>query len=127
MDEHEFDALVPSRPFGTKEAAQKDARLRRCSTLAIALFGRTSEDLRQQLLAPCPKIPSGFSLSDFRDLEKHMEMLLAIDPASPRFARSSIIQQFASPNISVGAQRYSTLEARYEIVRRAIDFLENHR
>lgn len=127
MDEQEFDALFPYRSFGSKEATEQDGRLRRCSTLAIALFGKTSDDLRQQLLASHPKIPHGFSLSAFRYLQKQTERALAIDPTSPRFARSSIFQLLASRTISVGAQRYSMLEARYEIVRRAIDFLENQK
>ncbi|HTZ47556.1 MAG TPA: hypothetical protein VMH20_08195 [Verrucomicrobiae bacterium] len=125
MDEHEFDALFPYRSFGSKEAAQEDARLRRCSILANALFGKTAEDLQQQLRAPYPRIPSGFSLNDFVDLQKRMRMMLTVAPGNPRFARSSLFRQLASRNISVGAQRYSMLGARYEIVRCAIDFLKN--
>lgn len=130
MDEHEFDALFPYRSFGSKEATLQDARLRRCSTLASALFGKTSEDLRQQLLAPCPKIPPGFPLSAFRDLQKHTETLLATDPTSRRFMwRHKLAPggEFSSRTIVVGTRRYSAWEARYEIVRRAIEFLENQK
>jgi hypothetical protein len=125
MDEHEFDALFPYRPFDTKEATQEDARLRRCSTLASALFGTTPEDLQQQLLAPHPKIPPGFSLNDFRDLKQHTGKLLAIDPTVPRLARFSLFQQMTSRTIAFGIQRYSTFEAQYKIVCCAIEFLEN--
>ena len=123
MDEHEFDALFPYRSFGTKEATEHYALIHRSAALASALFGKRSEDLRQQLLAPHPKIPSGFTLKDFRELQRRTEMLLNIDPTSPQFAW---LQHFnASRPISVGTQRYSMLEAQYEIIRRAIDFLEN--
>jgi hypothetical protein len=60
MGEQEFDSLFPPRPFGTAEAMRVEARLRRCGTLGLALWGRTSDDLRRQLLAPYPEIPSGF-------------------------------------------------------------------
>jgi hypothetical protein len=123
MDEQELDALFPYRPFGTKEATKEDARSRRCSTLASALFGKTPEDLRRQLLAPYPKIPAGFSLDDFRDLQKRTRALLAFDPTIRKFAW---LREFtASHVISVGTQRYSLWEARHEIVRRAIEYTEN--
>lgn len=70
MDEQEFDALFSSRPFGTQDAMHVEARLRRCSTLGILLFGRTPDDLRCQLLAEHPEIPSGYDLTDFHDLQK---------------------------------------------------------
>jgi hypothetical protein len=126
MDEHEFDALFPYRAFGNKEATEHYARLHRNAALASALFGKTPEDLRQQLLVPYPKIPAGFSLSDFRDLRRLLEMALAA-PANPSFAGSSLVQQLASRSILVGTQRHSVLEAHYEIVCRAIEFLEKQK
>lgn len=54
MDEEEFDSLMGSRAFGTADALRADARLRRCATLGAALWGRTSDDLQRQLLAPYP-------------------------------------------------------------------------
>jgi hypothetical protein len=68
MDEEEFDALMKSQPFGTKDAMQPDARLRLCSTLGIALWGRSHEDLQRQPLVPYPQIRSGFALADFQEL-----------------------------------------------------------
>jgi hypothetical protein len=52
MDEEEFDSLMQWRSFGTDDAIREDARLRRCATLGTALWGRTSEYLQRQLLAP---------------------------------------------------------------------------
>jgi hypothetical protein len=63
MDEQEFDSLMQSRPFGRDDAMRADLQLRRGVTLAIALWGRTPDDLQRQLLAPSPQIPSGFDNS----------------------------------------------------------------
>jgi hypothetical protein len=75
MDEQEFDSLFPPRPFGTAEAMGAVARLRRCGTLGLALWGRTSDDLRRQLLAPHPEIPPGFDLEDFRELQQFAQLI----------------------------------------------------
>jgi hypothetical protein len=74
MDEQEFDSVI-RQPFGTKDAMREDARLRRCATLAGALFGRTPDNLQRQLLKPYPEIPSGFDLTDLRELEGHVRMV----------------------------------------------------
>ena len=127
MDEQEFDALFP-RPFGKDDFRKADAQLGRCATLASALFGRTSEGLRVQLVAAHPEIPSGFSLTDFRDLERHVQTILGLvlsASSSPRLAwLSPWLTQFASATITVDGQRYTVWEARCEIVRRAIEYLE---
>jgi hypothetical protein len=81
MDEQEFDSLMQSRPFERKDAIQVDVQLRRCITLAIALRGRTLDDLQRRLLAPSPEIPSGFDLADFRDLQIYRRNLPAICPS----------------------------------------------
>jgi len=75
MDEQEFDSLFPARPFGTVEAVRAEARLRRCGTLGLALWGRTSDDLRRQLRAPYPEIPAGFDLEDFRELQRFAQLI----------------------------------------------------
>lgn len=75
MDEQEFDALFSSRPFGAQDAMREEARLRRCATLGTLVSGRTPDDLRRQLLASHPEIPSGCDLADFRDLQRHLEMV----------------------------------------------------
>jgi len=124
MDEEEFDSFMPSRPFGTEDAMRADARLRRCTTLGMALWGRTLEDLQRQLLAPFPEIPLGFDLADLRELQRSAHQISACfrDP------RSKWLSRFASfsPAISVGTQRFTMWEARSEIVRRALEYLERH-
>jgi hypothetical protein len=46
MNEEGFDASFDLRPFGPNDAMQADAQFRRCRALGIALWGRTSGDLR---------------------------------------------------------------------------------
>jgi hypothetical protein len=122
MDEEEFDALLQGRPFGTKDAKREDAKLRRRSILAKALWGRTVEDLERQLHAPHPEIPAGFALADFRELQRMaLEILARLN--DPKFAWVSRLA-FPSQIVSVGSQQYSSWEARCEIVRRAIQYLE---
>src|SRR5215467_8380195 len=125
MDEQEFDALFSSRPFGTQDALCEDARSRRGATLSSLLFGRTLDDLRHQLLAGHPETPSGYDLADFHDLLRHLEMVTAA-LNNPRNTWLSPLGAAAFGIIEVSAQRFSVWEARIEIVRRAIDFLENH-
>jgi hypothetical protein len=115
MDEEEFDELIQSRPFGTEEAKRADLLFRRSASLGIILCGKTADDLRRQLLAPFPEIPSGFDLADFRELSRTTEHLSA---AMSRLG-------LASKTIAIGTQRYTEWEARCEIIRRAIQYLEN--
>jgi hypothetical protein len=124
MDEQEFDALFPSRPFGTREAMLEDARGRRCTTLATLLFGKTPDDLRRQLLASHPKIPIGYDLADFQDLVRHLEMITTA-LSNPRNTWLSSLRAAAFGVIVVGTKQLSVWEARLEVVRRAIDYLEN--
>jgi len=127
MDEQEFDSLMQTRPFGRDEAMQADLQLRRGVTLAIALWGGTPDDLQRQLLAPSPEIPSGFDLTDLRELQRSAEKISArmSDLSDPRYAWLSRLA-FSYQTIFVGAQRFTAWEARCEIVRRAIEYLENH-
>jgi hypothetical protein len=115
MEEEEFDALVQARPFGTEDAMRADRQVRRSASLGITLFGKTADDLRRQLLANFPEIPSGFDLSDFRQLLQTSVVL------SAAVSQADI----ASETIAVGDERYTEWEARCEIVRRAIECLEN--
>ena len=124
MDEQEFDALFSSRPFGTQDALREDARWRRCATLGTLLFGKTPDDLRRQFLASHPEIPSGYDLADFRDLQRHLEMVTGA-LSNPRNTWLSPFGTAAFGAIVVGTQRLSVWEARLEILRRTIDFLEN--
>jgi len=124
MHEEEFDALIQSRPFGTEDARRLDLRLRRSKSLATTLWGKTLDDLRRQLVARSPEIPSGFDLADFRELLRTTEQLLAAmkSPRNDLISRMAI----ASQTIVIGTQRYTEWEARCEIIRRAIRYLENH-
>ena len=124
MEEEEFDSLMQSRPFGREDAIRADAALRRRSTLGLALWGRTSADLQRQLLAVHPEIPSGFNLDDLRDLERSTQVISSC-LSDPRFAWLSHLA-FSSWVISAGTQHFTAWEARCEIVRRAIDYLERH-
>lgn len=128
MDEQEFDALF-QRSFGREDFQRADAQWGRCATLSSALFGRTPEDLRRQLVAPHPEIPSGFTLADFRDLERQVQTISGLvlsGSSNPRMAwLSPWLTQCASSTITVGGQHYTVWEARCKIVRRAIEYLEN--
>lgn len=115
MDEEEFDALIHPRPFGTEDAKRADLQYRRSISLAGTLWSKTAHDLRRQLLAPSPEIPSGFGLADFEGLLRITEPLAA--------AMSGMA--FASEAIVIGTQKYTEWEARCEIIRRAIKYLEN--
>lgn len=114
MDEHEFDSLrFP--PYDGK-------RFERLRKLARALWGLTVDDLRRQLLTSIPVIPSGFDLSDFQSLQQHAEAIFAAW-TEKRYAWAPL----TLPTISIGTQRLTFLEARCEVVRRAIEFLERRR
>jgi hypothetical protein len=124
MDEEDFDSLLQSRPFTTKDATRADAQLRRCTVLGIALWGRTVDDLKCQLLAPSPEIPSGFTLGDFHELLRSIQNI-SDGFNNPRHAWLNRLPIFFQ-TISIGTQEFTVWEARCEIVRRAVEFLENH-
>ena len=115
MNEEEFDALGPWRPFGVQDAIRADVQACRSTALGIALWGKTSDGLHRQLLATCPEVPSGFDPADFRELQKSL--------LTHRVSGGNLAA--CSPGIVVGTQRLTALEARCEMVRRAIEYLEN--
>ena len=127
MNEEEFDALMKSRPFGTGDVVHWEAELRANTslvmTLGVALWGKTSEDAQRQLLASHPNIPAEFDLADFRKLlqwtAKTASAVLALQRM--RDVPPSILP---SPSVFVGSQGLTLWEARCEIVRRAIEYLE---
>ena len=122
MDEEEFDFLMPFRRFGTAEATRLETRLRRCATLAVALWGRTPEDLRRRLLVLSPEIPAGFDLEDFRELQRSAQLISSV-LGDPRYAWMPPLSGTPA-NIVVGSQRFTMWEARFEILQRAIEYLE---
>jgi hypothetical protein len=115
MDEEELDALIHLRPFGTEDAKWADPRYRRGISLATILWGKTADDLRRQLLRHPPEIHWGFDLADYREVQRTTEQVWA--------AMSGTGLEFET--IVVGTQRYTEWEARCEIIRRAIEYLEN--
>ena len=127
MDEEEFDARMKLRPFGTEDAMHWYAQIRGDielgMTLCSALWGRTSEDLQRQLLAPHPEIPSGFDLTDFRNLlQWTAQMSSAVFAVQRMRGLSPAVLPPAA--VFVGTHGFTMWEARCEIVRRAIDYLE---
>ena len=124
MDEQEFDALFSARPYGTQDAMREDARWRRCAALGTLLLGRNPDDLLRQLLASHPEIPAGYDLSDFQDLQRHLEMVSAA-LSNPRNTWLSPLGTAAFGVMEVGTQRLSAWDARLEVLRRTIAHLEN--
>ncbi len=127
MDEEEFDAFMRLRPFGTEDAMRWDARVRGdvglSMTLGSALWGKTSDDLQLQLLAPHPEIPPGFGLADLRKLLQWTAQMISAVWVFQRL-RGLSPAVLHPPTVFVGTQDFTVWEARREIVRRAIDHLE---
>ena len=126
MTEEEFDSLMrAARPFRSEDARQMEARMLRSTalltTLGAALWGKTNDDLRRQLLRPYPAIPPGYGVRDLHDLLHVSGQMLATIAA----ANKALPHAFdTSPTIDVHAKSYTAWEARCEIVRRAIEHLE---
>ncbi|MDR3701886.1 MAG: hypothetical protein P4L56_19710 [Candidatus Sulfopaludibacter sp.] len=122
MDEEEFDAMMGARPFGLEDARRLEAQWHRSATLGNLLWGMTSADLQRQLLAPYPEIPSGFALADFRDLQRTADRLARL-ARDPRYSALAAMGR-PSATITVGTEQFTAWEARCEVVRRAIGYLE---
>ena len=119
MDENEFDSLRPWCPFPIDEFQRAQVQFGRLTVLAKALWGDTLDYLERQLIAQYPEIPPNCTVPDLRKL-LHLASLLN----QPR-TKSVFPLRSSSQPIVVGIQRFTTWEARCEIVRRAIEFLEN--
>lgn len=122
MTEEEFDALMPWQPFRREDWMQSQAEVGRCATVGIALWGKTADDLQRQLNAIHPEIPAGCDLADLRSLQRYVQKVADAvnDP------RNGWLSSLALPswNLLIGTQTVTAWEARGEIVRRAIDYLE---
>lgn len=116
MDEQHFDSLRSWQPF----QCQDDQVFLRLITIARGLWGRTTEDLRRQLLAPTPAIPAGCTLKELEQLGKNAEQMLRHDLARRRAFLTMPSQLRTDEFIVIGSERLSTLEARLEVARRAI-------
>lgn len=125
MNEEEFDALRPWKPFGTADARRAEAQAGRLTTIGIALWGRTSGDLKQRLLASPPEIPAGCDLASLRELQNSLERIAALhDKRYAWLSSFSGMQSLTTPSIVIGTRTTTPLDARREIVRRAIRHLE---
>jgi hypothetical protein len=126
MNEEEFDSLMERHSWGTKDAQRTEAQWRHraklAATLGAALWGNTLGDLRRQLLAPRPEIPSGFDLADLRELLVSTQTIAAA-LNNPR--GSWLPPHLSLPAISIGHEHLTVWEARCAIVRRAIESLED--
>jgi hypothetical protein len=118
MTGDDLDSFAGWRPYRVEDAIREDARMRRSMSLGMALWGRTAEDLQRQLNAPHPEIPSGFDLHDFGELQRRVEMV-ARSLSNPRILR--LARSVAS---SATFAALTTWDARLEIVRRAVEYLE---
>ena len=123
MKEEDFDALMKGQPFGTEDALRADAQLRRIFALGAALWGRTPDDLQRQLLAAHPEMPPGVCLADLWELLRSVEAMLAAFH-DEKSMLGSISIALSSPTIAIGTQQFTAWEARCEIIRRAIQYLE---
>ena len=122
MDEDEFywPGLRPLEGPDLKHAE-------RIMMLAAKLWGATPEYLEQQLRAPVPEIPSDFDLADFRALERYAQTeLISFKRKGPGYSWGPF-RFLMDAEIIVGSEHFTWLEARCEIVRRAIEFLESSR
>ena len=122
MNEEEFDSLRSWRPFRNEDLARTEAEAGRCTMLGLALWGRTSADLQRQLSFPYPEIPSGCELADLRKLQR-IALGMATAGTTPQKAWLSPLS-LPSQIIFLGTHRLTVWEARGEIVRRAIEYLE---
>jgi hypothetical protein len=128
VDEEELSAFMNLRPWGTGDTAQWEAQS--CSnaklvmTLGPALWGSTPEDLQRQLRASHPDIPPGVDLADLREL---LQWATQVNSALVVLQRMRGLHPsvLSSPPLYVGTQHLTVWKARCEIVRRAIDYLEN--
>jgi hypothetical protein len=109
MDEETFFSSIPCRPWRNSDLEKSQAAL----VLSSKLWGDT-ENLRRQLLATSPEIPSGLSLQGLRTL-------LGVAYLGLQFAdRIPMGRMPVGTRITVGGQQFSIQEARYEIVQRAL-------
>jgi hypothetical protein len=114
MDEHDFFAQHPMRPWTRSDfenADREGTALAQALWLSNKLWG-DHETVKCQLLAASPEIPAGMGLPELRALERLARLGLRHGDRAPKAF------------VWVDGRSLTIWEARYEIVRRAIDFLE---
>jgi hypothetical protein len=126
MDEEDLGYFSRFQPFETEAAVQRQTQMARCAALGRALWGKTADDLRRQLQQKFPDVPSGFTVADFRellDVSQRVESLAMLERRNAWLTWLTTLSG-STGTISVGTQRFTAWQARSEIVRRAIDCLE---
>ncbi len=117
MDEDEFFAQYPMPPWTYSDFQRESGALARALPLSAELWG-DPETLRRRLLAAFPEVPAGLGLPELRVLERLARLGLRFGDrrAAQRIPKGSMV--------IINGRPFTLWEARYEIVRRAIEFLE---
>lgn len=119
MDEDEFFAQHPMHPWtrsNFENAHQEGTALAQALWLSNKLWG-DHETMKHQLLATSPEIPAGIGLLELRALERMARLGL-------RYSDTQYSPRAPKAFVWIGERSLTIWEARYEIVRRAIDSLE---
>jgi hypothetical protein len=114
MNEHEFFAQHSMRTW--KRSDFENALPSAPAFWLCAKLWGDVERMTRQLLANRPEIPTGLGLPELRALERMLVYFGRAWPATPGIPKDSVI--------IAGGLSYTMWQARYEIVRRAIEFLE---
>jgi hypothetical protein len=123
MTEEEFDSSLAGRPFRREDLTQAEAEAGRFTMLGLALWGRTPADLEHQLDATGPEIPQWCTLADLRRLQLYLQRLSA-EAIKPQNAWLTPLT-LSSLGMVAGSGVLTGLDARLEVVRRAIKCLGN--
>lgn len=119
MDEDDFFAQHLMRPWTRSDfesAHREGTALAQALWLGNKLWG-DAETMRSQLLAASPEIPSGMGLPELCALERLARLGL-------RYGGSWHWPRASRAFLWIAGRSLTIWEARYEIIRRAIDFLE---
>lgn len=126
MTEEESDSFFLNRPFRREDFTRAEADVGRFTMLGLALWGRTPADLERQLDAPRPEIPPGRALADLLRLQRYLQNLQRLSAAARKPQNAWLHPlTLSSLGMLAGSRGFTGLEARLEVVRRAIDALEN--
>jgi hypothetical protein len=114
MDEFDFDSWPQ---WTLSESYSRTRAMTRAISFSKKLWGDEG-NLKRQLSAPSPAIPEGLGIEELRFLERAAAMVLKMGDRIP-----VTLWTPGHGEIFVGGQRWTLNEARYEIVRRAIESL----
>jgi hypothetical protein len=121
MNEEEFDSMA-CRPFRREDLTQAGSDAGRFTSLSLALWGRTPDDLARRLAAPAPQILPGCTIADLRRLQDYIRRL-AVEAGKPQNSWLRPLA-FSSLGMVAGSQASKGLEDRLEVLRRAIEHFE---